>query len=64
MIYGLAGQGVDSDLGDGNRSIFELAVEPQNLRTLAGMLHHLEGDKTGKSMNKVSAGLYKKPLIK
>lgn len=42
MVDGLAGEGVDPDLGDGHRGVLELAVEPQDLGPLAGVLHHLE----------------------
>jgi len=42
VVDGLAGQGVDSDLGDGHRGVLQLAVEPQDLGPLAGVLHHLD----------------------
>ena len=41
VVDRLAGQGVDSDLGDGHRGVFQLAVQPQDLSPLAGVLHHL-----------------------
>lgn len=42
VVDGLAGERVDSDLGDGHRSVLQLAVEPQDLGALAGVLHHLD----------------------
>lgn len=48
VVNRLTGQRVDSDLGDGHRGIFQLAVEPQDLSSFAGVLHHLEGDKIKK----------------
>lgn len=42
VVDGLAGEGVDSDLGDGYRSVLQLAVEPQDLGALTGVLHHLD----------------------
>lgn len=42
MVDGLAGKGVDSDLGDGHGGILQLTVEPEYLGPFTWMLHHLE----------------------
>lgn len=42
VVDGLAGEGVDADLGHGQGGVLQLAVEPQHLSPLAGVLHHLE----------------------
>lgn len=59
VVDRLAGQGVDSDLGDGHRGIFQLAVEPQDLSTLTGVLHHLDADKKNRH-ERVSGFKFKK----
>lgn len=41
VVDGLAGERVHADLGDGQRGVLQLAVEPQHLSPLAGVLHHL-----------------------
>ena len=68
VIDRLAGQRVDSDLGDGHGGVLQLAVEPQDLRPLAGVLHHLKGDqkKGGGLLNLVefSIPIYKKTRVK
>ena len=43
VVDGLAGEGVHPDLGHGHRGVLQLAVEPQNLGPLTGVLHHLGG---------------------
>lgn len=48
VVDGLTGQGVDSDLRDGHRGVLQLAVEPEDLGPLAGVLHHLDVEKTDK----------------
>lgn len=48
VINGLAGEGVDSDLGDGHRGILQLTVEPEHLGTFARVLHHLDEEETHK----------------
>lgn len=42
VVDGLAGEGVDADLGHRQGGVLQLAVEPQHLSPLAGVLHHLE----------------------
>ena len=54
VVDRLAGQGVDSDLGDGHRGVFQLAVEPQDLSPLTGVLHHLDADKKKNRHERVS----------
>lgn len=52
VVDGLAGQGVDPDLGHRHRGVFQLAVEPQHLGSLTGVLHYLH---PGQETRRISA---------
>lgn len=49
VVDGLTAQGVHSDLSHGHGGVLQLAVEPQNLSALAGVLHHLQFAKDKKA---------------
>lgn len=54
VVDGLAGEGVDSDLGDGHGGIFQLTVEPQDLGPFTRVLHHLDEDKNSPDLDDIT----------
>lgn len=54
VVDGLAGEGVDSDLGDGHGGIFQLTVETQDLGPFTRVLHHLGEDKNRPDLDDIT----------
>lgn len=54
VVDGLAGERVDSDLGDGHGGIFQLTVEPQDLGPFTWVLHHLDEDKNRPDLDDIT----------